>query len=133
MVRIQLEPVVQLGEVWIYWYVVMFRKGCSIEICVDEDLKNFVWDLGKEGFVLQLISLAGLHVDAVSFGETDTTYERSEGTETLGFLAELSRQFKEEGMLAYIKLVQSKEREMGLDILTHQKWYDRRVRSSIRD
>ena len=34
----------------------------------DADLKNFVWDLGKEGFVLQLISLAGLHANAVSWG-----------------------------------------------------------------
>ncbi|KLO15061.1 isocitrate lyase and phosphorylmutase [Schizopora paradoxa] len=69
----------------------------------DADLKNFVWDLGKEGFVLQLISLAGLHCNAVSW-------------------AELSRRFKEDGMLAYIQLVQQKERELGVDILTHQKW-----------
>lgn len=27
-------------------------------------------------------------------------------------------------MLAYIQLVQQKERELGVDILTHQKWYD---------
>ena len=26
-------------------------------------------------------------------------------------------------MLAYIELVQQKEREMGIDFLTHQKWY----------
>lgn len=26
-------------------------------------------------------------------------------------------------MLAYIKLVQQKERELGVDILTHQKWF----------
>lgn len=26
-------------------------------------------------------------------------------------------------MLAYIQLVQQKERELGVDILTHQKWY----------
>jgi len=70
---------------------------------VDADLKNFVWDLGKEGFVLQLISLAGLHCNAVSW-------------------AELSRRFKEDGMLAYIQLVQQKERDLGVDILTHQKW-----------
>ncbi|KAF5332559.1 hypothetical protein D9611_005088 [Ephemerocybe angulata] len=69
----------------------------------ETDLKNFVWDLGKEGFVLQLISLAGLHSNAV------TTYE-------------LSRRFKEEGMLAYVNLIQKKEKEIGCDVLTHQKW-----------
>lgn len=37
-------------------------------IFVDNDLKNFVWDLGKEGFVLQLISLAGLHLNAAATG-----------------------------------------------------------------
>jgi hypothetical protein len=30
----------------------------------EQDLKNFIWDLGKAGFVLQLISLAGLHSTA---------------------------------------------------------------------
>ena len=33
---------------------------------LDEDLKNFIWDLGKEGFVLQLVSLAGLHLNAAA-------------------------------------------------------------------
>jgi isocitrate lyase len=54
-------------------------------------------------FVLQLISLAGLHTNA-----TITT--------------ELSRAFKDEGMLAYVRLVQSREKELGVDVLTHQKW-----------
>lgn len=34
----------------------------------EQDLKNFIWDLGKEGFVLQLISLAGLHSGATITG-----------------------------------------------------------------
>jgi hypothetical protein len=38
-------------------------------------------------------------------------------------IAELSARFKEEGMLAYVKLVQRKEKEIGCDVLTHQKWY----------
>ncbi|KIV77764.1 isocitrate lyase [Exophiala sideris] len=69
----------------------------------DASLKSFVWDLAKEGFVLQLISLAGLHSGAT-------------------ITAELSRGFKEDGMLAYVKLVQSREKELGVDVLTHQKW-----------
>ena len=69
----------------------------------DEGLKNFVWDLGKEGFVLQLISLAGLHLNATA-------------------TAELAARFKNDGMLAYVDLVQRKEKEIGCDVLTHQKW-----------
>ncbi|GLI77833.1 mitochondrial 2-methylisocitrate lyase [Penicillium ochrochloron] len=69
----------------------------------EASLKSFIWDLAKHGFVLQLISLAGLHTNA-----TITT--------------ELSRAFKDEGMLAYVRLVQSREKEMGVDVLTHQKW-----------
>ncbi|KAG8890926.1 hypothetical protein FRB98_002946 [Tulasnella sp. 332] len=64
---------------------------------------NFVWDLAKEGFVLQLISLAGLHSNAV------TTHE-------------LSKRYAEDGMLAYVELIQRKEKETGCDVLTHQKW-----------
>ena len=63
-----------------------------------------MWDLGKEGFVLQLISLAGLHLNAAA-------------------TAELAARFKSEGMLAYVDLVQRKEKELGCDVLTHQKWY----------
>ncbi|KAJ3572214.1 hypothetical protein NP233_g3231 [Leucocoprinus birnbaumii] len=66
-------------------------------------LKNFIWELAKEGFVLQLISLAGLHSNAV-------------------MTAELAARYKDEGMLAYVNLVQKKEKEIGCDVLTHQKW-----------
>ncbi|KAG2149502.1 isocitrate lyase and phosphorylmutase [Suillus cothurnatus] len=69
----------------------------------DADLKNFIWELGKEGFVLQLISLAGLHSNAAA-------------------TAELAARFKDDGMLAYVELVQRKEKEIGCDVLTHQKW-----------
>ena len=66
-------------------------------------LKSFVWDLAKEGFVLQLISLAGLHSGAAA-------------------TCELSKRFKTDGMLAYVELVQKREQELGCDVLTHQKW-----------
>ncbi|OJJ43052.1 hypothetical protein ASPZODRAFT_1207874 [Penicilliopsis zonata CBS 506.65] len=69
----------------------------------EASLKSFVWDLAKAGFVLQLISLAGLHSTA-----TVTT--------------ELSRAFKDEGMLAYVRLIQAREKELGVEVLTHQKW-----------
>ncbi|KAF8079082.1 isocitrate lyase [Lyophyllum atratum] len=82
----------------------------------DTDLKNFVWELAKEGFVLQLISLAGLHSNAV-------------------VTAELAARFKDDGMLAYVQLIQRKEKEIGCDVLTHQKWsganYIDRILSSV--
>ncbi|KAL9599072.1 MAG: hypothetical protein Q9219_004106 [cf. Caloplaca sp. 3 TL-2023] len=66
-------------------------------------LKSFIWDLAKHGFVLQLISLAGLHSNAT-------------------VTAELSRAFRKDGMLAYVNLIQRREKELGVDVLTHQKW-----------
>ena len=69
----------------------------------DDQLKSFIWDLAKSGFVLQLISLAGLHADAV-------------------VLSELAQRYKSEGMFAYVNLIQRKEKEVGCDVLTHQKW-----------
>ncbi|KAF1809122.1 isocitrate lyase and phosphorylmutase [Eremomyces bilateralis CBS 781.70] len=69
----------------------------------EETLKSFVWDLAKQGFVLQLISLAGIHSTATITNE-------------------LSSGFKKDGMLAYVNLVQRREKELGCDVLTHQKW-----------
>jgi isocitrate lyase len=69
----------------------------------DASLKNFIWDLAKDGFVLQLISLAGLHSTAL-------------------VSAELAQRYKDDGMLAYVKLIQSREKELKVDVLTHQKW-----------
>jgi isocitrate lyase len=68
-----------------------------------ETLKSFIWDIAKHGFVLQLISLAGLHSTATITNE-------------------LSKEFKNNGMLAYVDLVQRREKELGCDVLTHQKW-----------
>ncbi|KAG8976164.1 hypothetical protein FRC05_004413 [Tulasnella sp. 425] len=82
----------------------------------ETDLKNSIWDLAKEGFVLQLISLAGLH-------------------STVVVTAELAQKYKEQGMLAYVNLIQKKEKEIGCDVLTHQKWsganYVDRILSTI--
>ena len=69
----------------------------------EASLKSFIWDLAEHGFVLQLISLAGLHSTAT-------------------ITAELSKSFKEDGMLAYVNLVQKQELALGVDVLTHQKW-----------
>ncbi|GAA5994200.1 uncharacterized protein JCM10292_001928 [Rhodotorula paludigena] len=81
-----------------------------------EQLKSFVWDLGKAGFLIQLISLAGLHSTAVT-------------------TAELAKRFKTEGMLAYVELIQEKEKAIGCDVFTHQKWsgasYSDRVLNAV--
>ncbi|KAK5175176.1 mitochondrial 2-methylisocitrate lyase [Saxophila tyrrhenica] len=69
----------------------------------EAELKNFIWDLGKHGFVLQLISLAGLHSTATITNE-------------------LAKAYKTDGMKAYVDLVQKREKENGCDVLTHQKW-----------
>lgn len=69
----------------------------------EQDLKNFIWDLAPHGFVLQLISLAGLHSTATITNE-------------------LAKSYKTEGMKAYVDLVQKREKELGCDVLTHQKW-----------
>ncbi len=66
-------------------------------------LRGFVWDLAREGFVLQLVSLAGVHSTAAA-------------------TAELAPAFRERGMLAYVDLVQSREAALHCDVLTHQKW-----------
>lgn len=69
----------------------------------DKSLQSFIWDLAKEGFVLQLVSLAGLHSNAA-------------------VTCDLSRRFKTEGMKAYVEVVQRYEKDLGCDVLTHQKW-----------
>lgn len=69
----------------------------------DATLKSFIWDIAREGFVLQLVSLAGLHSTATITNE-------------------LAREYKKDGMLAYVNLVQRREKDLGCDVLTHQKW-----------
>lgn len=73
----------------------------------DEDLRNFIWNLGQSGFTLQLISLAGLHSTGL-------------------ISAQLSHEYATRGMEAYVQLIQKKEDELSskqsYDILKHQSW-----------
>ncbi|KAI3623828.1 isocitrate lyase [Malassezia furfur] len=69
----------------------------------EKQMQDYVWDLGKLGFVWQFITLGGLHSNA--------------------FISDqFAKGFAKEGMKAYVQLVQRKEREIGCDVLTHQKW-----------
>ncbi|KAM3455880.1 hypothetical protein MY3296_001999 [Beauveria thailandica] len=77
-----------------------------------ETLRSFIWDIAKEGFVLQLVSLAGVH-----------------STATIS--TELARRFKTDGMQAYVEVVQRREKELGCDVLTHQKWSGARYMDGI--
>jgi isocitrate lyase len=68
----------------------------------EKEMKDFVWELGKLGFVWQFITLGGLHSN--------------------GYISDLfARAFAKEGMKAYVEIVQRREREIGCDVLTHQK------------
>ncbi|KAJ6027064.1 hypothetical protein N7460_011881 [Penicillium canescens] len=69
----------------------------------EESLKSFVWALAKHGFILQIVSLAGVHSNAL-------------------ITTELSRAFKRDGMLAYVKLIQSREKDLNVETLVHQRW-----------
>ncbi|CED85129.1 isocitrate lyase [Phaffia rhodozyma] len=67
------------------------------------EMQDYVWALGKLGFVWQFITLGGLHSNA--------------------YISDLfAAAFAKEGMKAYVELVQRRERDIGCDVLTHQKW-----------
>jgi isocitrate lyase len=69
----------------------------------DEQIRSFIWDLGKLGFCWQFITLAGFHSDALG-------------------ITKFARAYEKEGMLAYVRDIQRQEREAEVPQLTHQKW-----------
>jgi isocitrate lyase len=69
----------------------------------DQEIANYTHRLGELGFVWMFITLAGFHADALVI---DT----------------LAKDYAQRGMLAYVERVQRKEREYGVETLTHQKW-----------
>ncbi|KAJ8654949.1 isocitrate lyase [Lichtheimia ornata] len=69
----------------------------------DEDMRAFVWQLGKLGFVWQFITLGGLHANALA-------------------TASFARAYKKDGMYGYVNNVQRQERAQDVDVLQHQKW-----------
>jgi isocitrate lyase len=69
----------------------------------EREMEAYVWELGKLGFVWQFITLAGLHSNA--------------------YISDLfAKNFAKTGMKAYVEYIQRKEREIGCDVLTHQRW-----------
>jgi len=69
----------------------------------DDEIKNFIGELGKLGFVWMFITLGGFHSNALI---TDL----------------FARDYADRGMLAYVEGIQRKEREHNVETLTHQKW-----------
>lgn len=69
----------------------------------EAEIGQFQDNLGQEGFVWQFITLAGFHCDALQIDL-------------------FSREFATKKMLAYVTMVQRKEREFAVETLTHQKW-----------
>ena len=68
-----------------------------------EEMTEFNNRLAKMGYVWQFITLAGFHVN---------------GLHTTLF----AREFEKRGIIAYVEMVQQKEKEHKIDLLTHQKW-----------
>merc|ERR1711974_325930 len=70
---------------------------------------SFNWDSAgmtdaqMESFIWEFITLAGFHCDALSIDL-------------------FAREYKTRGAAAYVQLIQRKERENGVETLTHQKW-----------
>jgi len=69
----------------------------------DAEMESYTTDLAKLGFVWQFITLGGFHANALA---TDN----------------FAKDFAKRGMLAYVDTIQRKEREFGVETLTHQKW-----------
>lgn len=69
----------------------------------DEQLSRFNDELGRLGYTWQFITLAGFHSNGL-------------------IVTQLARDFGDRGMLAYIQMIQRKEREHKVELLKHQKW-----------
>lgn len=69
----------------------------------DAEIARFNDDLGKLGYVWQFITLAGFHSNGL-------------------IVTEMARAFANRGMIAYVEMIQRKEREGEVELLTHQRW-----------
>lgn len=74
-------------------------------------------------YSIQLVSLGGLHNNAAATGQRPDLHRYTRISTHDEFTAELSHKFHQDGMLAYVNEVQRKEKAIGCDVLTHQKWF----------
>lgn len=88
------------------------------------EMKDYVWQLAKLGFVWQFItvSLSVRSKCSVAYADIVAPSCQLGGLHSNGYISDLfAKQYAKEGMKAYVELVQRKERELGTDMLTHQK------------
>ena len=69
----------------------------------DEEIGDFIKELGKLGIVWQFVTLAGFHINSLA---TDN----------------FAKDYLERGMRAYVETIQRMERTNKVETLTHQKW-----------
>ncbi|OMJ17612.1 Isocitrate lyase [Smittium culicis] len=69
----------------------------------EDNMRSYVSDLYKLGFVWQFITLAGFHLNGLA---TDL----------------FAREYATDGMYAYVNSIQRQERKHGVETLAHQKW-----------
>ncbi|QSS64480.1 isocitrate lyase [Histoplasma capsulatum] len=68
-----------------------------------DEQETYIHRLGQLGYCWQFITLAGLHTTALISDQ-------------------FARAYAQNGMRAYGELVQEPEMELGVDVVTHQKW-----------
>lgn len=76
----------------------------------NDELKSFIWDLGKAGYVLQLISLAGLHSTAVVTGSSSPVPSSHRVTDDEGMISGVGTEVQD-GWYARVRRVDPEERE----------------------
>jgi isocitrate lyase len=87
----------------------------------DKDMKDYVWQLGKLGFVWQFITVRARPTYSPRYILFTTPLQLG-GLHSSGYISDLfAKAFATDGMKAYVELIQRKERELGTDMLTHQK------------
>jgi isocitrate lyase len=69
----------------------------------EQQIAAFQDELGKVGYVWQFITLAGFHGNALQVDR-------------------FAKAFAQQKMLAYVQMIQRKERKHDVETLTHQKW-----------
>ena len=88
------------------------------------DMKDYVWQLGKLGFVWQFITVRPLlnYRPVPCITESDKLVLQLGGLHSNAYISDLfAKAYSKEGMKAYVELIQRKEREINCDVLTHQK------------
>lgn len=68
-----------------------------------KDQETYIKRLGELGYCWQFITLAGLHSTALISDK-------------------FAREYAKRGMRAYGELIQEPEMDLGVDVVTHQKW-----------